>query len=176
MKTLWQIVILISCVAVFGILPALLSWYLGHIPQVEWYHNSEETLCTIDTTYVQQDTCYRTCSCTTIGKVTTCQTCPYTCYKGHITVHHTLEENQYFEDITAIDGQTSKSNVQHELNESYAIGTTISCWYSLDDYSDIRLKQPDVDSFEILSYVFFGLSGLAIIVYIIFKIIFNTCC
>ncbi len=117
------------------------------IPYAVRLNRARETSCFIIDHRIEQ----RTCLIESSERIT--------CFDGFVRVNYTVEdtEDELFEEEILVQNDVNLNNLESILNDTYAIGMSLQCFYISGDPSNVSFDQSNL------------------VVFIVFGAIFSTC-
>ncbi len=154
----------------------------GYVVNANANNRSSNSTCVVETTYVVKDRCAYDCNCDTDG----CETCHKDCYTGMMTSYvppveaHSyvtlcynflffLTKHRY--PLRVFGYYDTYNQADITLNRTFPVHKQFLCYFDRADLKDgminIRLSPYEESSIFIASMVFFGLSGIELIVWLV---------
>ena len=128
-----------------------------------------ETSCEVTNHTIVEATCYYDCNCywtstvvyyyygTGYSSYEVCESCPYTCYDGFITVDYEIVDQSptytISGDEVVANGYDFYSDVESYLEDAYPVGSADVCWYHSDDVYDFRYSYTNGSGFLIAAII-----------------------
>ena len=173
-RAIWFPPILLGIIVI-----TLIIFGAGYYTRLVWNNNAVETPCTIlknqvtscvicDATYDEKCHCQQ--DCTTGSCNTHCDTCTRSYAAGKITVNYL---GTYTMDVVVIDDneKIKGDQMQAVLNERYPVNSTLPCYYQPDNPEDFKLYLNETFGWLVATYVFIGIIGLFLFVWVIIEIV-----